>query len=81
MAGNLTAWPTNVPAEPGTYTVKLDLGNGMTDVAVVHATLPGGYHLLVGRIRRAMRRWSGASGTRWQARSPSCRCSAPSAAS
>jgi signal transduction histidine kinase len=49
MAGNLTAWPTNVPADPGTYTVRLDLGNGMTDVAVVHATLPGGYHLLVGR--------------------------------
>src|ERR1700691_3503319 len=49
LAGNLTAWPANVPADPGTYTVKLDLGNGMTDVAVVHATLPGGYHLLVGR--------------------------------
>jgi hypothetical protein len=49
MAGNLAAWPANVPAEPGTYTVKLDLGNGLTDVALVHATLPGGYHLLVGR--------------------------------
>src|SRR6202051_1301809 len=51
MAGNLAAWPANVPADPGSYTVKLDLGNGMTDVAVVHATLPGGYHLLVGRDR------------------------------
>src|SRR6202790_1788459 len=48
LAGNLAAWPANVPADPGSYTVKLDLGNGMTDVAVVHATLPGGYHLLVG---------------------------------
>ena len=51
LAGNLAAWPVNVPANPGTYTVKLDLGNGMTDVAVVHATLAGGYHLLVGRDR------------------------------
>src|ERR1700684_2197848 len=23
MAGNLSAWPTNVPADPGTHTVKL----------------------------------------------------------
>jgi signal transduction histidine kinase len=49
LAGNLAAWPASVPANPGTYTVKLELGNGMTDVAVVHAMLPGGYHLLVGR--------------------------------
>jgi signal transduction histidine kinase len=49
LAGNLAAWPANVPANPGTYTVKLDLGNGMTDVALVHATLTGDYHLLVGR--------------------------------
>jgi signal transduction histidine kinase len=49
LAGNLAAWPANVPAEPGTYTVRLNLGSGLTDVAVVHATLPGGYHLLVAR--------------------------------
>jgi signal transduction histidine kinase len=49
LAGNLVSWPANVPTIPGTYTVKFDLGNGLTDVAVVHATLPGGYHLLVGR--------------------------------
>ncbi|HEY4975232.1 MAG TPA: HAMP domain-containing protein, partial [Steroidobacteraceae bacterium] len=49
LAGNLTAWPANVPTKPGTYTVRFDLGNGVTDVAVVHAMLPGGYHLLVGR--------------------------------
>jgi signal transduction histidine kinase len=51
LAGNLAAWPANVPAEPGTYTVKLDLGNGMTDAAAVHAILPGGYHLLIARDR------------------------------
>jgi signal transduction histidine kinase len=49
LAGNLAAWPPSVPANPGTYTVKLELGNRMTDVALVHANLPGGYHLLVGR--------------------------------
>jgi hypothetical protein len=49
MAGNLPAWPASVPGKPGTYTVKLDLGHGQTDVAVVHAALAGGYHLLVGR--------------------------------
>ncbi len=49
LAGNLTAWPSSVPANPGTYTVKLELGKRMTNVAIVHATLPGGYHLLVGR--------------------------------
>src|ERR1700723_413546 len=49
LAGNLTAWPSSLPANPGTYTVKLDLARRMTDVAIVHATLAGGYHLLVGR--------------------------------
>src|ERR1700723_3038857 len=49
LAGNLSAWPQNVPAQPGTYTVKVELDNRVTDLAVVHSTLSGGYHLLVGR--------------------------------
>ena len=49
LAGNLAAWPANVPAKAGTYTVRFELDNRMTDVAVVHAILAGGYHLLVGR--------------------------------
>ena len=49
LAGNLAAWPPSVPPNPGTYTVKLELGGHMSDVALVHAALPGGYHLLVGR--------------------------------
>ena len=49
LAGNLNAWPSSVPEKPGTYTVKLELGQRMTDVAIAHATLSGGYHLLVGR--------------------------------
>src|ERR1700733_9447906 len=36
-------------AQPGTYTVKVELDNRVTDLAVVHSTLSGGYHLLVGR--------------------------------
>ncbi len=49
MAGNLRAWPSSVPPTPGTYTIKADLGRGLTDVALVHSVLNGGYHLLVGR--------------------------------
>jgi signal transduction histidine kinase len=49
LAGNLPAWPQNVPAKPGTYAVQLELDNRVTNLAVVHATLAGGYHLLVGR--------------------------------
>jgi len=49
LAGNLGAWPANVPALPGFYTIRVDLGGHGTDVALVHAKLPDGYHLLVGR--------------------------------
>jgi signal transduction histidine kinase len=49
VAGNLPAWPQSVPAKPGTYSVQLQLNNRITNLAVVHATLAGGYHLLVGR--------------------------------
>jgi len=55
LAGNLNAWPATVPANPGTYTVKVELDSRRTDVrrlrdvALVHAILPGGYHLIVGR--------------------------------
>src|SRR3984957_19999295 len=49
LARNPSARPQNVPAQPGTYTVKAELDNRVTDLAVVHSTLSGGYHLLVGR--------------------------------
>ncbi|MGH8143048.1 MAG: sensor histidine kinase [Steroidobacteraceae bacterium] len=49
LAGNIAAWPANVPAMPGFYTITLDLGGHGTDVALVHTKLPHGYHLLVGR--------------------------------
>jgi signal transduction histidine kinase len=49
LAGNLGAWPSGVPASPGTYTVKVDLDGTPTDVVLVRSALPGGYNLLVAR--------------------------------
>ncbi len=50
LAGNLPAWPTEVPDAPGTYGLVIGLGGGSTmRVVASHVTLPGGYHLLVGR--------------------------------
>ena len=50
LAGNLAAWPSNVPDAPGTYGLIIDTGGGSTmRVVVSHLTLPGGYHLLMGR--------------------------------
>jgi signal transduction histidine kinase len=49
LAGNLPAWPREVPREPGSYTVTLDLGGRPTQSVVVRSVLPGGYNLLVGR--------------------------------
>src|SRR5579871_4668748 len=49
LAGNLSAWPREVPREPGSYTLTLDLGARPTRCVVVRSILPGGYNLLVGR--------------------------------
>ncbi len=50
LAGNLAAWPATVPAVPGTYTIKIDVGARGLQTALVHvAPLGGGYTLLVGR--------------------------------
>ena len=49
IAGNLKQWPDSVPAQPGLYTVTLDLGGAPTESVVVRTALPGGYNLLVGR--------------------------------
>jgi signal transduction histidine kinase len=50
IAGNLSVWPEDVPAESGTYTlpIHLDVAHVISAV-VVRTTLPGGYNLLVGR--------------------------------
>ena len=50
LAGNLAAWPSNIPDAPGTYGLVIGLGYGSTmRVVVSHIILPGGYHLLMGR--------------------------------
>jgi signal transduction histidine kinase len=49
VAGNLPQWPKTVPAQPGIYTVTLDLSGKPTESVVVRTALPGGYNLLVGR--------------------------------
>ena len=49
LAGNLPAWPIEVPGAPGTYGLALDSGGASKRVVVSHVKLPGGYHLLMGR--------------------------------
>ncbi len=50
LAGNLSAWPAEVPDAPGTYGLVIDRGGGSTvRVVASHVRLPGGYHLLMGR--------------------------------
>jgi len=49
LAGNLPDWPRGVPTDPGTYTRPISLNGRQTIAMFVHAVLPGGYNLLVGR--------------------------------
>jgi signal transduction histidine kinase len=49
LAGNLAKWPVGLPPKSGIDTVNLALDGRPTRAVVVHATLDGGYHLLVGR--------------------------------
>jgi len=47
LAGNLPAWPREVSADAGKYTLWIDVDGQPTRVVLLHKTLPGGYHLLV----------------------------------
>src|SRR5713226_1924829 len=50
LAGNLSAWPAEVPDASGTYGLVIGLGGGSTmRVVASHVRFPGGYHLLMGR--------------------------------
>src|SRR5579863_5622278 len=42
LAGNLKAWPQNIPDKPGTQAVMADLAGQPTHTLLVRATLPGG---------------------------------------
>lgn len=49
LAGNLNAWPANVPSNSGSYTIKVESGGHLTSADLVYVALPGGFNLLVGR--------------------------------
>src|ERR1700733_13861502 len=50
LAGNLAAWPRQLPDTAGVHAVMVDdLAGQHTHTLLVRSTLPGGYHLLVGR--------------------------------
>jgi signal transduction histidine kinase len=50
LAGNLAAWPREIPDDAGTHAIMVDhLAGQPTHTLLVRTALPGGYHLLVGR--------------------------------
>lgn len=50
LAGNLAAWPRDIPDGAGTHAVMVDqLAGQPVHTLLLRTTLPGGYHLLVGR--------------------------------
>lgn len=49
LAGNLDAWPPEIPAAAGSYNIRMHLDGHKAHTFFVHTILPGGYHLLVGR--------------------------------
>ena len=50
LAGNLAAWPREIPDGSGTHAVMVDqLAGQPVHTLLLRTTLPGGYHLLVGR--------------------------------
>lgn len=49
LAGNLDAWPPHIPAPQGNHAVIVNLPGHPAGMGLVPRTLPGGYHLLVGR--------------------------------
>lgn len=48
-AGNLAAWPPGFSKSAGKATISIDAGDRVVRATLVHKTLPGGYHLLLGR--------------------------------
>lgn len=49
LAGNVTSWPRDVPATPGSYVIPMQVHGASSPVQVVVALLPGGYKLLISR--------------------------------
>jgi signal transduction histidine kinase len=49
LAGNLPAWPPEIPDTPGLHAAWISVDGEVMRVGMMGASLPGGYHLLVGR--------------------------------
>jgi signal transduction histidine kinase len=49
LAGNLHAWPNNLPAAPGNYKIQINVGAHGDQQTLVHVAVLGRYNLLVGR--------------------------------
>jgi len=49
LAGNLDAWPPEVPDSPGVHTLTIKDGDRSIRALLMRSALPGGYNLLVGR--------------------------------
>jgi signal transduction histidine kinase len=49
LAGNLPDWPAGIPAAPGPHRGSITVAGEPMQVSLIGASLPGGYHLLVGR--------------------------------
>ena len=50
LAGNLPAWPPEIPDSPGTFGLEISRGEqAPMRMVVTHVRLPDGYHLLIGR--------------------------------
>jgi signal transduction histidine kinase len=49
LAGNLSVWPQGLPAQPGNYRIKVDMGERGVQDSLVHVAQLGDYLLLVGR--------------------------------
>jgi PAS domain S-box-containing protein len=50
LAGTLRRWPAEIPDAPGTYGHVIDRGDGsMMRIVVSRVSMPGDYHLLMGR--------------------------------
>ena len=48
LAGNLQAWPAELPTSPGLHRRSIPMGGTPVHVSMIATSLPGGYYLLVG---------------------------------
>lgn len=67
LAGNIGAWPSDMPAKQGTYTITVPLHGRPSRAVCAYVALPGGYKVMVGRdvakfVPLEARFWYGLSG-------------------